>query len=87
MEGWDELRQADNSDLTKTKVAQDELDIIFVRCFSTEAGAEVLGYLKSMTLDQPSWYPGEDPSRGFAREGQNSIVREIMRRIDRGRNK
>ena len=51
MEGWDELRQADNSDLTKTKVAQDELDIIFVRCFSTEAGAEVLGYLKSMTLD------------------------------------
>ena len=87
MEGWDELRQADNSDLTKTKVAQDELDIIFVRCFSTEAGAEVLEHLKSMTLDQPSWFPGEDPSHGFAREGQNSIVREIMRRIDRGRNK
>lgn len=85
MEGWDELRQADNADLTKTKIAQDELDLMFVRCFSTEAGTQVLEYLTSMTLDQPSWYPGEDPSHGYAREGQNSIVREIMRRLERGR--
>jgi len=86
MEGWESLRQADNEQFQKQKIAHDELDLLFVRCFSTEAGAEVLDYLKSMTLDQPSWYPGEDPSHGFAREGQNSIVREIMRRIERGRN-
>jgi len=43
--------------------------------------------LKGVTLDQASWYPGEDPSHGFAREGQNSIVREIIKRIERGRNK
>ena len=86
MEGWESLRQADNSALAKNKVAQNDLDIMFVRCFSTEAGAEVLEYLKSMTLNQPSWYPGEDPSHGFAREGQNSIVREIVRRVERGRN-
>lgn len=86
MEGWDSMRPADNSGLAKSKLAQDELDIVFVRCFSTEAGAEVLAYLQSMTLDQPSWYPGEDPSHGYAREGQNSIVREIMRRLERGRN-
>lgn len=84
-EGWDALRQADNTDLVKHQVTQDELDITFTRCFSTEAGAEVLAYLKNMTLDQPSWYPGEDPSHGYAREGQNSIVREIQRRIERGR--
>ena len=87
MEGWESLRQADNSALVKDKIAQDELDLMFVRCFSTEAGAEVLEHLKSVTLNQPSWYPGEDPSHGFTREGQNSIVREIMRRIERGRNK
>lgn len=87
MEGWDSLRQSDNTDLASHQIAQDELDILFVRCFATEAGAEVLTYLKSMTLDQPSWYPGEDPSHGYAREGQNSIVREIERRIERGRNK
>ncbi len=86
MEGWESLRPADNEQLSQNKIAHDELDLMFVRCFSTEAGAEVLDYLKSMTLDQPSWYPGEDPSHGFAREGQNSIVREITRRIERGRN-
>lgn len=86
MEGWESLRQADNTELAQTKIAQDDLNIMFVRCFSTEAGAEVLEYLKSMTLNQPSWYPGEDPSHGFAREGQNSIVREIVRRVERGRN-
>lgn len=85
-EGWDALRPADNVDLTKHKATQDELDLEFVRCFSTEAGANVLQYLRSVTLDQASWYPGEDPSHGFAREGQNSIVREIERRIERGRN-
>ena len=87
MEGWDSLRQADNTDLAKNQLAQDELDLMFVRCFSTEAGAEVLEHLKAITLDQPSWFPGEDPSHGFAREGQNSVVREILRRIERGRNK
>jgi hypothetical protein len=85
MEGWDSLRQSDNEHLQKNKLAQDDINVLYVRCFSTEAGIEVLEHLKSVTLDQPAWYPGEDPSHGFAREGQNSVVREIMRRIDRGR--
>lgn len=40
-----------------------------------------------MTIDQPTWYPGEDASHGYAREGQNSIVREIFKRIERTRNR
>ena len=62
-----------------------ELDRTFVRCFSTKEGAEVLEHLRSVTIEQPTWYPGEDASHGFAREGQNSLVREIERRIKRGR--
>jgi hypothetical protein len=85
MEGWDSLRPSDNTHLHKSRIAQDDLNTAFVRCFSTEAGGEVLEYLKHVTLDQPSWFPGEDPSHGFAREGQNSIVREILRRIEKGR--
>jgi hypothetical protein len=85
MEGWDSLRQSDNEHLQQNKLAQDDINVLYVRCFSTEAGIEVLEHLKSVTLDQPTWYPGEDPSHGFAREGQNSVVREILRRIDRGR--
>ncbi|HEY7803879.1 MAG TPA: hypothetical protein VIC30_05540 [Orrella sp.] len=85
MEGWDSLRQSDNEHLQQNKLAQDDINVLYVRCFSTEAGIEVLEHLKSVTLDQPTWYPGEDPSHGFAREGQNSVVREILRRIERGR--
>lgn len=86
MEGWDSLRPADNEHLKETQSTQNDLDILYVRCFSSEAGIEVLNHLKAVTLDQPTWYPGEDPSHGFAREGQNSVVREILRRIERGRN-
>lgn len=86
MEGWDGLREADNHHLQENKISQDDIDVAYVRCFSTEAGQEVLDHLKAMTLDQPSWFPGEDPSHGFAREGQNSVVREMLRRIERGRN-
>ncbi len=65
---------------------RDDLDMAFVRCFSTKEGQIVLEHLRKTTIEQPTWYPGEDASHGFAREGQNSIVREIERRITRGRN-
>lgn len=83
-EGWSGLREAAVQTVDSGQKGND-IDLQFVRCFSTEAGQEVLSYLKAMTIDQPSWYPGEDPSHGFAREGQNSIVREIIKRIERGR--
>ena len=85
MQGWDDLREVEAPALSVDQAVKD-LDKNFVRTFSTEEGKVVLDYLVSMTLDQPTWYPGEDPSHGYAREGQNSIVREIMKRIERGRN-
>lgn len=84
MQGWDDLREVEAPALSVDQAVKD-LDKNFVRTFSTEEGKEVLDYLVSMTLDQPAWYPGEDPSHGYAREGQNSIVREIIKRIERGR--
>jgi hypothetical protein len=63
----------------------DELDKMYLRAFSTEAGQKVLRQLRMQTIEQPTWYPGEDASHGFAREGQNSLVREIERRIKRAR--
>lgn len=85
MQGWDDLREVEAPALSVDQAAKD-LDKNFVRTFSTEEGKVVFDYLVSMTLDQPAWYPGEDPSHGYAREGQNSIVREIIKRIERGRN-
>jgi len=72
--------------LNPSHTDRDDLDMAFVRCFSTKEGQTVLEHLRKTTIEQPTWYPGEDASHGFAREGQNSIVREIERRITRGRN-
>ena len=38
-----------------------------------------------MTIEAPAWVPGQDSSYGYVREGQNSLVREIERRIVRAR--
>ena len=43
-------------------------------------------HLISRTLDQPTWVPGGDHTFGYAREGQNSVVREIKTRIERAKN-
>jgi len=64
----------------------EELDRTFAKCFSTKAGRTVLEHLRKITIEQPTWSPGEDPSHGYAREGQNSIIRDIERRIIRARN-
>ena len=47
---------------------------------------KVLEHLKSKTLDQPTWIPGSETSFGFAREGQNSVMRDILMRIERAKN-
>jgi hypothetical protein len=70
--------------LSRPQLAErDRLDMLFAQTFTTPAGAEVLRHLRAVTIEQPAWVPGQDPSQGFAREGQNSIVREIERRIAR----
>ncbi len=81
--GWDGLDanveplRIRNSDL------QSDLDRQFKRCFDTEAGKKVLEHLRQITIEQPAWVPGAEPSYGYAREGQNSLVREIEQRMKR----
>jgi hypothetical protein len=85
--GWDGLN-ATVADSKKTKITkeQKEIDLACARAFKTVDGKKFLNYLKSKTLDQPAWVPGVDASFGYAREGQNSIVREILNRIERAEN-
>ena len=83
--GWDGLDAV--ADNTKQGLEQRELDTAFAVIFTTTAdGKKVLDYLKKVTVEQPAWEPGSDPSIGYSREGQNSIVREIMHRIERAKN-
>ena len=82
LDGWDgiDVPADDGPDLV------DEHDVAFARTFSGEYGEKVLSYLRRRTLDEPSWVPGQPTDNGAWREGQNSIVREIVRRRERARN-
>lgn len=64
---------------------QRDLDTLYALVFQSEAGAKVLADLRQSYLEQPTWFPGDDASHGFHREGQNSVVRQIEGRIKRAR--
>jgi len=81
--GWDGVDASTEPIRLQNVDLQRELDIQFKRCFTSEAGQKVLEHLRSITIEQPAWVPGAEPSFGYAREGQNSIVREIEQRVKR----
>jgi len=76
---WDQLLKLDEEQ------SVEEIDKLHLRVFSTSDGSKLLSYLRSVTIEQPTWYPGEESSHGYAREGQNSLIREIERRLIRAR--
>lgn len=84
-DGWEGLQLADPEIAKKQQVDKDDVDRLYLRVFGSDDGQKLLTHLRSLTIEQPTWYPGEDASHGFAREGQNSLVREIERRMQRAR--
>ena len=76
---WDQLLKIEEEQ------SVEEIDKLHLRVFSTSDGSKLLSYLRSMIIEQPTWYPGEESSHGYAREGQNSLIREIERRLTRAR--
>jgi hypothetical protein len=84
MSEWDVIRDF-AVPLTGQADKQADMDKLYAHLFTSPEGQKVLMDLRSRTIEQPSWFPGEDASHGFAREGQNSIVRMIEERIKRAR--
>ena len=84
-EGWDSLRTVEPQMRLTQQDNQDDIDRLYLRVFASEDGQQLLTHLRSLTIEQPTWYPGEYASHGFAREGQNSLVREIEKRMQRAR--
>ena len=83
VEGWEGLRQVEPELRRTSQNEQDDIDRLYLRVFGSDDGQEILSHLRALTIEQPTWYPGEEASHGYAREGQNSLVREIERRIRR----
>ena len=83
VDGWEGLQTAQSEFLRTNQQENDDVDRMYLRVFGSEDGQKVLTHLRSLTIEQPTWYPGEEASHGYAREGQNSMVREIERRMKR----
>tara|TARA_R110000803_G_scaffold118970_2_gene187274 strand:+ start:65 stop:325 length:261 start_codon:yes stop_codon:yes gene_type:complete len=83
---WDELSLTGEQELDHLDyVDPQELNRLYYTVFTTEEGQRVLQHLRAITVEQPSFIPGESASYGYCREGQNSIIREIQKRIERAR--
>jgi len=75
-EGWDALIPAEAA-----KPEPDDLDILYGKVFKTSEGQKVLSHLRQITIEQPSWVPGEDASFGYVRTGMAEMVRMIEKRV------
>jgi len=84
--GWDALHNAPQIS-AEQKREQAEKRFIEAKLISgamtTASGKRFLAWLRSKTVDQPSFVPGpHGADQGFFREGQNSIYREILRMME-----
>lgn len=63
-----------------------ELSVAFKKTFDTPTGRKVLKYLRDMTIENATWQASlgmeKGVPHGFAREGQNALVRHIEERIE-----
>tara|TARA_R100000742_G_C4221482_1_gene45152 strand:+ start:282 stop:542 length:261 start_codon:yes stop_codon:yes gene_type:complete len=83
---WDELILDEEQILDKPEyIDPKEINGLYYKVFTTVEGQKVLEHLRAITIEQPSFIPGESASYGYCREGQNSIIREIQKRIERAR--
>lgn len=85
--GIDEMDKADKDYEVEVERINAELNQVYANCFKTEAGQKVLKHLKKCTLDQPTWIPEAGANLAYSREGQNSIVRNILLRIENAKKK
>jgi hypothetical protein len=82
---WDEL-EAINTDIRPADQQREDLSRLCLRVFTTEDGHKLLEWLRQMYVDVPVAVPGNDPSHAFFAEGQRTVVRDIIARINQARN-
>lgn len=79
-EGWEAIDGADDAAAEANRhvaLEQYVTATVIARPFMTADGQAALAALRRSTLEMPAWVPGQDASYGFAREGQDSIIRYI----------
>lgn len=84
---WEDLEKADYAeDIREVKQQREDLARLCLRVFATEDGQKLLDWLRQMYVDVPVAVPGADSSHAYFAEGQRTVVREIIARINQARN-
>lgn len=84
-EGWEGLSTPSVSPIDANQ-KKDDTDRLCLRVLASEDGGKLMDWLMKSYTDQPVAVPGADASYAYYREGQNSVVRDLVARIIRARN-
>lgn len=83
---WEDLEHADiTEDIREVKQQREDLARLCLRVFGNEDGQKLLEWLRQMYVDVPVAVPGIDPSHAFFNEGQRTVVRDLIARINQAR--
>lgn len=80
-----------NKQIEENAIKQAEVDTMYLECFKTKAGKAVLEHLRKNTIEAATWMASLEYNKavahGFAREGQNALVKMIEIRVERAKRK
>jgi hypothetical protein len=83
---WEELEAIGQpSDIREVDQKREDLAKLTLRVFGSEDGQKLLHWLRDMYVNVPIAVPGTDPSHAFFAEGQRTVVRDILVRINSAR--
>lgn len=83
---WDELESIGQAtDVRDVQQQREDIARLTLRVFGTEDGQKLLRWLADVYVHVPIAVPGTDPSHAFFAEGQRTVVRDIMARINQAR--
>ena len=81
--GWDGLDAEPAPIKLENLDVMRDLDLAFKRTFSSPTGKKVLENLHTVYCDPPCWVPGLAEPYAYAREGQKSVIEDILKRVKR----
>ena len=83
---WDELEAIGQpSDVREVQQQRDDLSRLTLRVFGSDDGQKLLSWLQDLYVNVPIAVPGTDPSHAFFAEGQRTVIRDIVARINQAR--
>ena len=83
---WQELEElGDTSDIREVTQQREDLARLCLRVLGSEDGQKLLEWLRQMYVDVPVAVPGTDASHAYFAEGQRTVVRDLIARINQAR--